>query len=226
MNRKYVYFFGGRQGRRQGRHERPAGRQGRQPRRDDQDRPARAGRASRSPPRSAPTSTPTAASTRRSCKDQVAEALQQDREDRWGRSSATRPTRCCSSCRSGARDSMPGMMDTVLNIGLNDTTVQALAKQVRQRAVRPRLLSPAAADVRRSRAWASRATRTSRSSTSSTQAKQKQGVKLDNELTSTSLKKIIAEYKAAIKKYTGKDFPEEPATSRSGTPSAPCSARG
>ena len=32
------------------------------------------------------------------------------------------------ACRSGARDSMPGMMDTVLNIGLNDTTVEALAK--------------------------------------------------------------------------------------------------
>src|SRR5438477_4424456 len=32
------------------------------------------------------------------------------------------------SCRSGARESMPGMMDTVLNIGLNDTTVQALTK--------------------------------------------------------------------------------------------------
>src|SRR5438128_1433350 len=31
------------------------------------------------------------------------------------------------ACRSGARDSMPGMMDTVLNIGLNDTTVKALA---------------------------------------------------------------------------------------------------
>ena len=33
------------------------------------------------------------------------------------------------SCRSGARESMPGMMDTVLNIGLNDQTVEALAKQ-------------------------------------------------------------------------------------------------
>src|SRR5947209_8221333 len=32
------------------------------------------------------------------------------------------------ACRSGARDSMPGMMDTVLNIGLNETTVQALTK--------------------------------------------------------------------------------------------------
>ena len=33
------------------------------------------------------------------------------------------------SCRSGARESMPGMMDTVLNLGLNDDTVQALAER-------------------------------------------------------------------------------------------------
>src|SRR2546426_8556382 len=33
------------------------------------------------------------------------------------------------SVRSGARDSMPGMMDTILNLGLNDTTVEALAKK-------------------------------------------------------------------------------------------------
>ncbi len=50
----------------------------------------------------------------------------------------------------------------------------------------------------------------SRSSISSTHAKQKQGVKLDNELNVESLKTIIAEYKAAIKKYTGKDFPSDP----------------
>src|SRR5690242_21582425 len=33
------------------------------------------------------------------------------------------------SCRSGARDSMPGMMDTILNLGLNDQTVEALARK-------------------------------------------------------------------------------------------------
>ena len=43
------------------------------------------------------------------------------------RSSATRRTRCWSPCRSGARASMPGMMDTILNLGLNDTTAAGLA---------------------------------------------------------------------------------------------------
>ncbi len=40
------------------------------------------------------------------------------------------------SVRSGARASMPGMMDTVLNLGLNDRTVVALAKSSRGRALR------------------------------------------------------------------------------------------
>ena len=40
------------------------------------------------------------------------------------------------SVRSGARASMPGMMDTVLNLGLNDETVEALAQEVRRPALR------------------------------------------------------------------------------------------
>ena len=46
------------------------------------------------------------------------------------------------SVRSGARASMPGMMDTVLNLGLNDETVEALAKQVRRPPLRLRQLPP------------------------------------------------------------------------------------
>ena len=40
------------------------------------------------------------------------------------------------SVRSGSRASMPGMMDTVLNLGLNDATVEALAERCRRRALR------------------------------------------------------------------------------------------
>ena len=46
-----------------------------------------------------------------------------------GASSATPPTRCWSASGPGAKFSMPGMMDTVLNIGLSDESVQGLAKQ-------------------------------------------------------------------------------------------------
>ena len=53
------------------------------------------------------------------------------------------------SVRSGARVSMPGMMDTVLNLGLNDETVEGLAAMSRRRALRLGLLSPLHPDVRR-----------------------------------------------------------------------------
>ena len=56
------------------------------------------------------------------------------------------------SCRSGARVSMPGMMDTVLNIGLNEATLQGPHRQDRQRTLRLGQLSPLRADVRRRRA--------------------------------------------------------------------------
>ena len=55
------------------------------------------------------------------------------------------------SVRSGARDSMPGMMDTILNLGLNDQTVEALAKKTGNAALRLGLLPPLRPDVRRRR---------------------------------------------------------------------------
>ena len=51
------------------------------------------------------------------------------------------------SVRSGARASMPGMMDTVLNLGLNDETVEALAQEIRRPALRLRQLPPLHHDV-------------------------------------------------------------------------------
>jgi pyruvate,orthophosphate dikinase len=53
--------------------------------------------------------------------------------------------------RSGARDSMPGMMDTILNLGLNDQTVLALGKGQQQRTLRLGLLPPLHPDVWRRR---------------------------------------------------------------------------
>ena len=52
------------------------------------------------------------------------------------------------SCRSGAKFSMPGMMDTVLNIGLNDDVAEGLVALTGDRALRLRQLPPAGADVR------------------------------------------------------------------------------
>ena len=55
------------------------------------------------------------------------------------------------SVRSGAAISMPGMMDTILNLGLTDESVQGLAQAARQRALRARLVPAADPDVRRGR---------------------------------------------------------------------------
>ena len=55
------------------------------------------------------------------------------------------------SVRSGARESMPGMLDTVLNLGLNDESVEGLARNHRERALRVGLLPAVRADVRQRR---------------------------------------------------------------------------
>ena len=55
------------------------------------------------------------------------------------------------SVRSGARQSMPGMMDTILNLGLNDEAVEGLAKKTGNTPLCIRLLPPLCADVRRRR---------------------------------------------------------------------------
>jgi pyruvate,orthophosphate dikinase len=113
------------------------------------------------------------------------------------------------ACRSGARESMPGMMDTVLNIGLNDKTVQALAKQSGNErfaldSYRRLLLMYGEVVMGLKGHKDEPFDRILR------EAKKKQGVKLDNELSADSLRWIVEQSKAAIKKYTGKDFPSDP----------------
>jgi pyruvate,orthophosphate dikinase len=113
------------------------------------------------------------------------------------------------SCRSGARDSMPGMMDTVLNIGLNDTTVQALIKQSGNEKFAldsyRRLLLMFGEVV-----MGLKGHKDEPFEHILHDAKRKQGVKLDNELNVESLKTIITKSKEAIRRLTGKEFPTDP----------------
>ena len=118
--KKYVYFFGERQGRRQPDDEGPARRQGLRPRRDDQRRPAGAAglhdlhRGLQPLLRRAGGKLP--AGHRRRDDGAPAEA-----REGWPARSSARPTNpLLVSVRSGAKFSMPGMMDTILNLGLND----------------------------------------------------------------------------------------------------------
>src|SRR6201996_4561072 len=116
------------------------------------------------------------------------------------------------SVRSGARVSMPGMMDTVLNLGLNDATVEGLAK----RSGSPRFawdsyrrfvqmygdvvlglkpegkneIDPFEAILERK--------------------KETRGVHLDTELTERDLRELVSEFKAEIKLRKGLDFPDDP----------------
>ena len=116
------------------------------------------------------------------------------------------------SVRSGARASMPGMMDTVLNLGLNDKTVEGLiAKSGNARF--------AFDSYRRFVAMFGDVVLGLKPVSEDDidpfeeilEAKKKQrNVHYDTELTADDLKELVAEFKGAIKERTGKDFPEDP----------------
>src|SRR5450432_1411332 len=109
------------------------------------------------------------------------------------------------SVRSGSKFSMPGMMDTILNLGLNDQSVEALAKRGNNArfaydsyrrliqmfgAVVLDIPKPAFDEV--------------------FDAKKKQKkAKLDTDLDAKALKEVIAEYKKVVKKHTKQDFPQD-----------------
>jgi len=110
------------------------------------------------------------------------------------------------SVRSGAKFSMPGMMDTVLNLGMNDTIVEAFARKTGN----PRF---AYDSYRRFIQMFGNVVmeipKTNFEHVFDGQ-KKKKGVKLDTELTAEDLKEVIADYKQVVRKETGKDFPQDP----------------
>ena len=115
------------------------------------------------------------------------------------------------SVRSGARASMPGMMDTILNLGLNDIVVEGLAKKTGNEKF----------------AWDSYRRfvqmygdvvlgmkPTSKEEIDPFEAiiekvKEENGVVLDKDLSVDALKDLVAKFKAAVKAQTGKDFPTD-----------------
>ncbi len=116
------------------------------------------------------------------------------------------------SCRSGARDSMPGMMDTVLNIGLNDETVAGLAKQSgseRFALDSYRRFVQMYGDVVLDMKPKSKEDEDPFEHLLE-QKRKAAGVQFDNELSAEQLRDLVAEFKQAIKDGTGKDFPNDP----------------
>jgi len=116
------------------------------------------------------------------------------------------------SVRSGARESMPGMMDTVLNLGLNDRTVLGLIKRTGN--------SRFAFDAYRRfiQMYADVVLGIKPRDNSGIdplesileQKKKARGARSDTELTAKDLEALVKEYKAAIKSRLGKEFPGEP----------------
>ena len=116
------------------------------------------------------------------------------------------------SVRSGARASMPGMMDTILNLGLNDEVVEGLARKtgnerfaydsyrrfvqmygdvvLGMKPVNKEDIDPFEAIIM--------------------DVKKQRGITLDNEMTVEELKQLVKAFKTAIKQQTGKDFPDNP----------------
>ena len=116
------------------------------------------------------------------------------------------------SVRSGARASMPGMMDTILNLGLNDQVVEGLARKTNN----PRFAYDAYrrfvqmyGDVVLELKPASKE-EIDPFEAIIDQVKKEKGVKLDNELETEDLKRLVTLFKAAIIEHTGKRFPDDP----------------
>lgn len=110
------------------------------------------------------------------------------------------------SVRSGAKFSMPGMMDTVLNLGLNETTMNALLKKTgNERFVYDayrRLITMFGSIVM--------GVDRQKFEKALHEMKEKRGVRLDTELTADDLKALVEDLKLIYRKNTGEDFPVEP----------------
>ncbi len=138
-------------------------------------------------------------------KGQVEENLKQV-EALMGKKFGDRKNPLLVSVRSGARASMPGMMDTVLNLGLNDETVQGIIEQSGD----PRF---AYDSYRRFIQMYSDVVMEMDGDILEhllEQKKDARGVHLDTELLADDLKDLVVQFKQKVKEELGRDFPEDP----------------
>lgn len=144
-------------------------------------------------------------------KDQVEEAMRKV-EKVMGTSFADPNNPCLMSVRSGSRASMPGMMDTVLNLGLNDQAVEGLARKTGNERFAwdsYRRFVQMFGDVVLGMKPKSKEDHDPFEEIID-HMKEEKGVKLDTELTTDDLKELVRRFKAAVKDVTGKDFPTDP----------------
>ena len=138
--------------------------------------------------------------------DEVKAALK-DVEQQAGKKFGDTENPLLVSVRSGARLSMPGMMETILNLGLNDQTVEAMVKLTNN----PRfcydsyrrfltMFGSVAWEMDRQKYFESEVEK----------LKEREGVKEDTEISAEGWKSLIPVYKNVIKEVTGKEFPQDP----------------
>src|SRR5437667_1815693 len=116
------------------------------------------------------------------------------------------------SCRSGARVSMPGMMDTVLNIGLNESTLKGLIESTNNERFAwdcYRRFIQMYGDVVLDLKPQSK-TEIDPFEKIMEEVKHERGVKLDTELNVKDLQELVKRFKKAVKEKKGRDFPEDP----------------
>ncbi len=116
------------------------------------------------------------------------------------------------SCRSGARVSMPGMMDTVLNIGLNDTTVKGLIEQTKNERFAwdsyrrfVQMYGDVVMDLK-----PQDKKEIDPFEKIIDEVKHAKGIHLDTDLSTDDLKDLVRRYKEMIKRRKGQDFPDDP----------------
>ena len=110
------------------------------------------------------------------------------------------------SVRSGSRASMPGMMDTILNLGLNDVVVETIAKKTGN----PRFAYDSYRRFIQMYSDVVMGVGKKYFEKLIDELKAEKGVKLDTELTADDLKRLAEQFKAEYKSEIGKDFPTDP----------------
>jgi pyruvate, orthophosphate dikinase len=137
--------------------------------------------------------------------DQVAQALKR-LEERTGKSLGDRSDPLLVSVRSGARESMPGMLDTVLNLGLNDDSVAGLAESTDNE----RFAWDSYRRFVQMFGNVSRGIPGERFEDAIAEAKRARGVTEDTELDVDALRELTGTFRQIYRDETGEEFPQDP----------------
>ena len=138
--------------------------------------------------------------------NQCLKALEVIKEQTGGKTLGDPENPLLVSCRSGAKFSMPGMMDTVLNIGLNDVTAEGMVKLTGN----PRFVYDSYRRLVEMFGSVVYGIADEEFHEYLKRYKEEKGYKADPEMTADDWKDVLAFYKSVIKKHLGKEFPQDP----------------